>query len=414
MTPYGNHAHSMEEMRNWSMIVGVAELRPTNVPKAKVLLVASNAFSSLSIFNQDAADFRDLLIQMALSSSTASSQAVLFALLAVASQYRDGLQSRAVQLKTAAISALAKSVANGISSTTEAAQHVAAGMLLCTFESQTCSATSGQWIWYIRGVKDVIKTNHLEKQTNNSFVTQLLDWVNYHEVIAQFSILHWRHGPVDSVFAKQLGIKGWEWILGPKEPQMSNRAYPPHRILQFLSEIFNILFQAFGQKGTTENLVESLRKLEGRASTIMKLSEGHVESSSEANTNAADMIELYQMVAMIYLGRASESISGEPRNVQPFLDRAFALLQRMRTCELRFPLLMLGFEARTDEQRIMILDLIRRAEENPYRRNLDCLRRSLRALWIQEDLVSDLEFVPKYMDRLNAIMSQARYIPSLV
>ncbi|RDW56864.1 hypothetical protein BP5796_12931 [Coleophoma crateriformis] len=342
--------------------------RGTGLRLLKCLLVASNAFSSLAIFNQDAADFRSLLIQMALSNSTVSSQAVLFALLAVASQYRDGLQSRAVQFKTAAISALAKSAKNGISSTTEAAQHVAAGMLLCTFDTQTCSETSGQWIWYIRGVKDVIKTNHLDNQTNNSFVTQLLDWVNYHEVIAQFSILHWRHGPVDSVFAKQLGIKGWEWILGTKEPQISNRAHPPPRILQFLSELFNILFQAFDQRDMTENLVGSLRKLEGRASTIAELSDAHGGSSTEANTDAANMIELYQMVATIYLARASESISGELRNVQPFLDRAFALLQRMRTCELHFPLLMLGYEARTDEQRIMILDLVRRAEENPHKR----------------------------------------------
>lgn len=71
---------------------------------------------------------------MALSDDSSPSRAVLFALLAVSSRARDGLQSRAVEFKTHAIGELAKSAGTGALSTTEAVQHVAAGMLLCTFE----------------------------------------------------------------------------------------------------------------------------------------------------------------------------------------------------------------------------------------------------------------------------------------
>ena len=124
----------MGKKQSWSSAVSVAGQSPTYAIQAKCLLVTSTAFSSLVVFNQDASGFRDLLIQMALSNDTAPSRAVLFALLAFSSQYRDGLQSRAVQFKTSAISALARSAENGPLSTTEAAQHVAAGMLLCSFE----------------------------------------------------------------------------------------------------------------------------------------------------------------------------------------------------------------------------------------------------------------------------------------
>ena len=96
--------------------------------------VTSTAFSSIVTFDQDSGHFRDLLIQMALSDGTLGSQAVLFALLAFSSQSRDGLQSRAVEFRTSAIRALAKSAETGALSTHEAAQHVAAGMLLCSFE----------------------------------------------------------------------------------------------------------------------------------------------------------------------------------------------------------------------------------------------------------------------------------------
>ena|SRR5690349_21221825 len=98
------------------------------------MIVASTVFSSLALFDQDAVYFRDMLIQMALSSGTVPSRAVLFALLALSSYYRDGFQSQAVQFKLDAIRALAKSTENGILGTTEAAQHVATGMLLCSFE----------------------------------------------------------------------------------------------------------------------------------------------------------------------------------------------------------------------------------------------------------------------------------------
>ncbi|KAH8693985.1 fungal-specific transcription factor domain-containing protein [Talaromyces proteolyticus] len=375
---------------------------------------ASTAFSSLAIFNQDAAAFRDLLIQMALSDGTVSSRAVLFALLAVASQHRDGLQCRAVQFKISAISALAKSAENGTLSTTEAAQHVTAGMLLCSFEIHASSETGGQWLWYVRGVKDIIEKSHLDTQINKSFVAELLDWVYYHNVIAQFSILHWRYGPVESMFAKQLDLKGWEWILGPNRLQRTNRVRPSHRILQFLSDIFNVLFQAFEQRDTMEKFVGRLNILEGRASTVVEISERYGKFSTQETTDATDMVKLYQTAAMLYLARVSESISGELRNMKPLLDNAFALLCRMRTCELQFPLLVLGCEARTDEQRNMILDLVWRTEKTTYVRSLDCLRRALRALWIQEDLASDQDCVPKYMDRLSAIISITRFIPSLV
>jgi hypothetical protein len=111
----------------------------------KIWIVASTAFSSLVAFDQDVTFFRDLLLQMALSSSTGPSRAVLFALLAVSSQHRDGLQSQALSFKTSAISALVKSAESGALGTTEAAQHVAAGMLLCSFEvRRICCRSTGE------------------------------------------------------------------------------------------------------------------------------------------------------------------------------------------------------------------------------------------------------------------------------
>ncbi|KAH8667081.1 fungal-specific transcription factor domain-containing protein [Xylariales sp. PMI_506] len=374
----------------------------------------STAFSSLVIFNQDAAGFRDLLLQLALSNASLPSRAVLYALLAVSSQYRYGLHSRAMEFKMSAISALAQSAKSGALDTVEAAQHVAAGMLLCSFEIHAPSETAGQWLWYVRGAKDVIKTNHLDSKIDQKFVSELLDWVDYHDVISQFSILHWRHGPVETVFAQQLGINGWDSVSSAKITQIANRKRPSHRILQFLSEIFSVLLQTSDQVTRTETFVENLNLLEGRSSVIAEICDTYGESSAKIDKNATYLMNLFRLAAMIYLARASESISGELRNVQPLIDEGFLLMSKMRSCDLQFPLAILGAEARTDEQRMLMLDLVRRTELNTWGRTIHCLREGLRSLWVQDDLATEQELVPNYMDKLSVMVSRAPFIPSLV
>ncbi len=172
--------------------------------------------------------------------------------------------------------------------------------------------------------------------------------------------------------------------------------------------------QALEQGQSLNDAVDSLNVLEGSASTVVEISTRYRNSSTEANTKAADMIRLYQTAAVIYLSRVAECISEEARYMQPLLADAFTLLSQIRTCELQFPLLILGCEARTDEQRITILDLVQRTEMTSYSRDLDCLRRSLRALWVQEDLCADGHLQANYVDRMTSIISATRFVPSLV
>lgn len=75
----------------------------------------------------------NLLVRMALTSDTASSRAVLQSLLALSSLHRHDVHSQAVELKISAIKSLAAVTGSHID-TAEAMQHVAAGMLLCSFE----------------------------------------------------------------------------------------------------------------------------------------------------------------------------------------------------------------------------------------------------------------------------------------
>jgi hypothetical protein len=68
-----------------------------------------------------------------MTDDTDSSKAVLQSLLALSSLHRYGVQDEAIRLQSQALQLLEKSARSGLSQL-EAVQHIAAGMLLCTFE----------------------------------------------------------------------------------------------------------------------------------------------------------------------------------------------------------------------------------------------------------------------------------------
>ena len=85
------------------------------------------------MLDSDRSRIRRLLMQMALSDNAPASKAVLHSMLALASLHRNDNKEHTAQLKLSALQALMTSTDKGMSAKI-AIQHVAAGMLLCTFE----------------------------------------------------------------------------------------------------------------------------------------------------------------------------------------------------------------------------------------------------------------------------------------
>jgi hypothetical protein len=97
------------------------------------------ASKALAIFGHDPVQLGNALIRIALASNTASAGALLKSLLAFSSLHRHDVHSQAVELKVEAIEALgaaSRSICSDVG-IPEAIQHVATGMLLCTFEVGT-------------------------------------------------------------------------------------------------------------------------------------------------------------------------------------------------------------------------------------------------------------------------------------
>jgi hypothetical protein len=96
-------------------------------------IVGDVALHSLTTCDADDGRFIGSISRLALTDDTDSSKAVLQSLLALSSLHRHGVQPEAIRLQSEALKLLDKSARNGLSEQ-DVIQHIAAGMLLCTFE----------------------------------------------------------------------------------------------------------------------------------------------------------------------------------------------------------------------------------------------------------------------------------------
>ena len=90
--------------------------------------------SSLAPIQTNGYSLRKLFFQLSLSDDSPASTAVLRAILSLASLYSQGYGEEPLRLKTAALESLGKSMNGRAIGTREIYQHVAVGMLICSFE----------------------------------------------------------------------------------------------------------------------------------------------------------------------------------------------------------------------------------------------------------------------------------------
>jgi hypothetical protein len=120
------------------------------------------------------------------------------------------------------------------------------------------------------------------------------------------------------------------------------------------------------------------------------------------------VLELYQLAMLVYLNRANPKLS-PPSRTQQQIDRGFEIFTQLHSCPRQFPIFILGCEARSDDQRAVILDLICKTEEGVSTRSFNYCRELLQALWAQDDLASgDID----YLDKLSYVICCCKIVPT--
>ncbi|CAI7584537.1 unnamed protein product [Penicillium glandicola] len=375
------------------------------------VVVQSNASSSLSTFGHDPTDVGNMLIRMAFVNNTPSSAAVLRSLLALSSLHRSGVQTQAVELKIAALNALG-AASNREIDTIEIIQHVAAGMLLCSFEIYQASCTSGQWRSYITGVKSVIKASPSDKFARDGF-NALLDWVHYHDVLSRFSLTHWHPPKIErSLTDLDVLVDIPSPLVDTDDPSveaMHSTQSPFTTILKLLTEVCDLVAVAPAQMTSS--------KESDNFKSYLKILAWKIQSIPISDTTVhkypgmATLVELFQLATLVYLNRVSKNIIESAAKTQQRIERAFIIFSELDSCERQFPLFILGCEARTDDERCAVLDLICRTEKRDSSRSLFLTKKLIEAIWAQDDLSQGQI---DYTEKLSAIISCCAILPTFV
>ncbi|KAH6888442.1 fungal-specific transcription factor domain-containing protein [Thelonectria olida] len=372
-----------------------------------------DAHLSLVTFDSTTQHVRDSLMRMALSHDTLPGRALFYALLAVSSLRRSGLHQETVQFKVYALHALSASAREGALSPIEAMQHVGACMLLSTFEILLPSESSGEWLHYTRGAVDIIEGTGLEQKLDKSKMNHLLDWVYYHNALSRFAMYHWRH---DSVALSAADAKGSDPQAVQYPPLVKNRPISPsrnpaHEILNLLSETCNTLLDPRDPKSLTEEYKARLKALEQRIRNV-PTTQTSANADSDADARLPVVVELYQISTLIYLVRASESPWEPSAMLESLVVRAFAIAAATSPCRHFFPLFIVACEARTDEQRAFVINVIDKTAKGAHMRSMEQLRAEIESIWVQQDLYSDSELLVDYIGLMNAVVSSNNTIPS--
>jgi hypothetical protein len=81
-------------------------------------------------------------------------------------------------------------------------------------------------------------------------------------------------------------------------------------------------------------------------------------------------------------------------------------------CQHFFPLLILACEARKDEQRVAILNLIDRTQRDTRIRSIKGVTHAIQSIWVYQDLHADGDLLVNYLDLLSIGISSGSTIPS--
>jgi hypothetical protein len=180
-------------------------------------------------------------------------------------------------------------------------------------------------------------------------------------------------------------------------------------LIELLGEVSDVTSLGLPDEATQEEKeshANFLKILEWRIqNTAVASAEQHLDP------DVLKTMELFKMAMLLYLSRANEYFLGHNTKTQTLVEQGFERLAKLRFCDRHFPVLIFGCEARTDEQRAAILDLMSRTAERVPSRAFTYTRIILQAVWTQDDLADGpLE----YWQKLSQIIKRCTNLPTFV
>ncbi|OAA80551.1 hypothetical protein LEL_00096 [Akanthomyces lecanii RCEF 1005] len=370
------------------------------------------ASESLTVLGFETSNVLSLVLRMALSVQTPATAAVLQSIFALSALHRDGPNEQSAHLKVRALGALASSATGDINSIA-AAQHVVCGLLLCTFELQKNAGKSYHWLWYVCGAKHLIKTHVLDGPGRGSDLNLVVGWAQYYEVMARFGLRHWRReNTAEFAFAEYAGHHAALPPVCARDHIVAELNNPPTAMLDLLREVIDIAEAHTPSHRSSSGYGEYALELESKLKeTYRTLREQQLAVSEDQKAVVA-----FGLSVLLYLWRLTDTSRNiTSTKVASLIDEAFGYLSELDALRYPLPMLLLGCEARTDNQRRIILELISRTERISSTQAMSYVKGMTRSAWVQEDLRRDGSAARVgYMEMLNVLISSCKRLPTFI
>ncbi|KAH8788030.1 fungal-specific transcription factor domain-containing protein [Diaporthe sp. PMI_573] len=332
--------------------------------------------------------FRHHILSMALSSRDRSATALRSSVLAIAAHHRQR-PGAALTHKTDAMKSLYESLAapSHDGSTPSAEAQLATSMMLCmyyVFDEQE----GAQFHLHLNGAKNIL-SNMSQPQREHPVSQFLIAWLLYYDVLSAFA------HPSRTV-QDELSV--------PSNPKLS-----PNLIVGLLgcsTEVFesissinqmctimldpdaeqHILGETFEQRVALEQKLQS-------AWQQLSPDEAAVSTDAQIKTASATA-ELYRLASLLYLQRVVPATGDEVRRAT-YLRQAFAALGDVPVATGPWPVFIVACEARSDEERIYILETLDRMDKVRNVGNVRIMRTILETIWKQRDLQENTDTIEK-------------------
>jgi hypothetical protein len=285
---------------------------------------------------------------------------------------------------------------------------------------QQTSGDNSCWVGYIVGIKRVIDAAKQIKTPVGSDASLVLGWIFYFEVMARFSLRHWRTDQMKAL-VEELGfdtrIPGWcalQYVLAQSSfaRDVPNIAAHAHPVFQLLAEVSDTAIYSSEPKYLSTEYQLHLEDLRSRLEHVFSQPIGLNDVSQEELQRTQQSIEFNRLAGLIYLERVSRSFSGQSCKVKTWVTQAVSILTELGTCLCPFALFIISCELNEDEDRMLILNLFAKVEKKPHLRSFLETRGLIQTAWNQQDLAGDEGI--EYIYKVTLVISSRNVIPSLL
>jgi hypothetical protein len=188
---------------------------------------------------------------------------------------------------------------------------------------------------------------------------------------------------------------------------MSSIATYAHPLLQLLAEVFETRLYASDPLYHSNDYQQSLNDLKSRLNDI-----DLVTKNEEGKGDKYYCLEFTRLAGLVYLERVSRNFSGQSTQLDHWKEDALCILTKLNTYPSSFAMFIIGCEAHTDEERLIILDFFTRLEQGSHLSSSLEAKGMIQTAWIQHDLGVEGEL--EYIHKINLVMSSRDVIPSFV